>query len=414
MARIPALLAALWVVTALSGCAAGPRLPPPRVTDGSAVPLGFPADVRLESSDWPRMQREAPELLARLRQASAGGAIHILALSGGGAGAAFGAGALVGWSHTGTRPQFEVVTGVSAGALVAPLAFLGAGWDGELTAAFSVKASQQLLQRQWGGMILGTSLYRGEPLRDLVERFATPRLLAAVAAESAKGRLLLVATTNLDRESTVIWNLGAIAQQGGSAARELFCDVLVASASVPGVFPPVLIRVQQGTHVFEELHVDGGTTDSVFIAPEIVSIAPGLFGSMSGADAYILVNGQFGTALPPTRPQTVAIVKRSILATMRGSSRADAETALLTARQMGMRIQVSSIPDDYPFPGALDFEADSMQRLFNYGVRCGSAGRVWSTPLEALRRNSTLHVSSTGQEAVACPATGGLMAGPSP
>ncbi|HXI78096.1 MAG TPA: patatin-like phospholipase family protein, partial [Steroidobacteraceae bacterium] len=60
----------------------------------------------------------------QLRAAHAGRPLTILALSGGGAGGAFGAGAVVGLTRAGTRPVFDVVTGVSAGALVAPYAFL--------------------------------------------------------------------------------------------------------------------------------------------------------------------------------------------------------------------------------------------------------------------------------------------------
>src|SRR5882762_10566466 len=168
-------------------------------------------------------------------------------------GVAFGAGALVGWSRTGTRPDFQVVTGVSAGALLAPLAFLGPRWDATITDAFSGGRTQHLLQPRWIRALLGASVYRGEPLVKLVDHYVTDELLRAVAAESAKGRLLLVATTDLDHERTVIWDMGRIAAEGGARGRGLFRDVLVASASIPGVFPPVLIRVEESGIEFDEM-----------------------------------------------------------------------------------------------------------------------------------------------------------------
>ena len=174
--------------------------------------------------------------------------ISVLALSGGGADGAYGAGVLVGLDpSSGTRPEFQVVTGVSTGALIAPFAFLGPDWDGKLEEAFTGPAAGALLSpRGFGALLFGPSVYRGRPLERLVGHYVDDALLQAVARENARGRKLLVATTDLDRQETVIWNMGEIAASGGPQARRLFRDVLVASASVPGVFPPKLIEVRDG------------------------------------------------------------------------------------------------------------------------------------------------------------------------
>jgi len=155
-----------------------------------------------------------------------------------GAGAAFGAGALTGLSKAGIRPHFHVVTGVSAGALTAPFAFLGPEWDGELTESFSGQQSVKLVQFSLTGLLFGSSTFKGKPLADLVNHYATEEMLRAVAVEAAKGRLLLIATTDLDSERTVIWDMGAIAMHGGPAGLKLFRQVLIASASIPGLFRP--------------------------------------------------------------------------------------------------------------------------------------------------------------------------------
>jgi len=145
--------------------------------------------------------------------------------------------ALVGLARSDRRPQFSVVTGVSAGALLAPCAFLGPEWDGQLIDAYTSGRAEHLLQPRGLGAIFGSSAYRGSPLKHLVDHYLSDALIQAVAHEAASGRLLLVATTNVDTGETVVWDLGAIAMNGGSSAKALFRDVLVASARVPGMFP---------------------------------------------------------------------------------------------------------------------------------------------------------------------------------
>jgi predicted acylesterase/phospholipase RssA len=269
----------------LAGCMAPSRREAPPLAYRDAAPIGFARDIMYVDDARQESAGGATRLLWKARQAAMGQPLNILVLSGGGGGVAFGAGALVGWSRTGTRPEFQIVTGVSAGALLAPLAFLGPTWDAAVTEAFSGARTRDLLQPRWIDALFGASVYRGQPLVNFVNRYVSDDLLRAVAAESARGRLLLVATTDLDHERTVIWDMGRIAAEGGDLARRLFRDVLVASASAPGVFPPVLIRVQEAGVEFDEMHVDGGTTVPLFIAPTMAAKAPdeisGLQGRMS-------------------------------------------------------------------------------------------------------------------------------------
>src|SRR5262249_17439267 len=157
-------------------------------------------------------------------------------------------------------------------ALIAPFAFLGPDWDAKLTEAFRGEATKNLMISRGVGALFGTGVYQGRPLRKLVERFVTQDLVDAVGREAAKGRMLLVATTNLDREETQIWNMGAIAQQGGPRALALFRQVLTASASVPGVFPPVMIEVEKDGKKYQEMHVDGGASTPFLVAPDVAMI----------------------------------------------------------------------------------------------------------------------------------------------
>jgi hypothetical protein len=384
-----------WLI-ALTGCATTARREAPLVAYRDAAPMGFSRDVMYVDDGRDDSDGDAMRLLLKVREAAAGGPINVLALSGGGGGVAFGAGALVGWSRTGTRPDFQVVTGVSAGALLAPLAFLGPGWDATITDAFSGGQTQHLLQPHWIRALFAASVYGGEPLVRLVDHYVTDELLHAVAAETAKGRLLLVATTDLDHERTVIWDMGRIAAEGGVRGRRLFRDVLVASASIPGVFPPVLIRVEESGIEFDEMHVDGSTTAPFFIAPEIAAVAPGGFGELQGANVYVIVNAQLGGNAVTTPVHTVSIVKRGVNAALESSSRAAVEVALSVSNRSGMTLHVSHIPDDYPFTGLLDMRRVTMSALFEFGVRCATQESLWGSAAHALAgvRQSNLTIPS--------------------
>src|SRR3954471_14450302 len=153
----------------------------------------------------------------------------VLALSGGGSNGAYGAGVLAGWTKRGERPEFDIVTGVSTGALTAPFAFLGPSWDDRLTEAYTGKAAGKILKPRGLGMLFHPSVYSASGLKAVVDANVTDDLLQAVVAEHKRGRRLLIATTNLDTEETVIWDMGAIASRGDPTSRQLFKDVLVAS-----------------------------------------------------------------------------------------------------------------------------------------------------------------------------------------
>jgi predicted patatin/cPLA2 family phospholipase len=382
LVRLVCLLATLPI----AACTTVPRHPAPAMMAGLMAPVGFPSTVRFLGIDQRYQAAHSEELQTRVRAAMGAGPLNILAISGGGSGGAFGAGALVGLDRRAERPAFAIVTGVSTGALLAPFAFLGPEWDQQLTEAYASGLSEHLLQSRTFGYLFRSSIYKGEPLADLVNHFVTDTLIQAVARESAKGRLLLVATTYLDKGEAVIWDMGAIATQGGEAARTLFRDVLVASASIPGLFPPVLIHVESSGASYDEMHVDGGTTVPFFFAPEIAEIMPITFAELRGANLYILINGQLVTPQKTTANKTAAILKQSFAAQMNHSSRTALELSAAFAQLHGVNFRFSRIPSEYPFQGPLKFNPASMRALFDYGERCAADGHFWTTVEQALAR----------------------------
>jgi predicted acylesterase/phospholipase RssA len=345
--------------------------------------LDFPADVRFLSTDRASVEAKSTAALQRLSISSKDGMLRALVLSGGGAGGAFGAGALVGLSRRQERPHYDLVTGVSTGALIAPFAFLGSEWDSQLTEAFTNGQGEQMSVHGLLALPLGASR-RSAALTALVDRYVTPDLIRAVAREAGNGRLLWVATTDLDKEETVIWDLGAIAMRGGEPARKLFRDVVVASASIPGVFEPVLIHVQLGGRLYDEMHVDGNVSASLFIAPAAAYFALLDQRSLNGARVYVLINGQIIDAPETTPFKLRPIVARTFSVALKHMSRAQVVAVDQFAEKYRMSVQSTYLPFDYPKYSSADFRASTMRPLFQYGVRCAQSGRLWTTMDETM------------------------------
>jgi predicted acylesterase/phospholipase RssA len=376
-------------ILACSACVTKPRLDaPPSVAN--AAPVGFPLNMRTNSLEERFVKDRADSAIAQTAASETDGSFDILALSGGGAGGAFGAGVLSGLTKAGRRPTFEVVTGVSSGALMAPFAFLGSDWDNELKDAYTGGYAQSIKPPSMVGaafnLLFNTGALKVNPVRELVEHFATDRFIAAIAKAASTGRKLLVATTDLDNEETVIWNLGEIARQGGPKARQLFIDVLVASASVPGVFPPVLIDVAAGGKRYQEMHVDGGTSTPFIVLPNILNVIDYRSDHLKGGSIFVIFNSQLSDPSRTTAVNTADIAQRSFYTALNHLTRAALLEASSFAERNQMQFQFTVIPQEYPYAGSLDFGATAMGELFNYGEQCGVRGQVWLTPREAVAR----------------------------
>ena len=376
----------------------------------SDAPVGFDSYIRYVSSDPNAVKSRFSESLRHLRSTSHNYDLNILALSGGGAGGSFGAGALVGLSRSGKRPRFDIVTGVSAGALIAPFAFLGPQWDAKLDDYFSGKHSENFLVSRGIGMLSHPGIYQSEPLVKFVDDFVTDDMINAVATQAALGRMLLIATTDLDKEETVIWDMGKIAAHGGVAARELFRDVLVASASIPGVFEPIIIPVENAGVRHDEMHIDASATVPFFVAPALAYVLPLDSKIFKGANIYIIINGQLGGIPHTTELDTISILSRSFSAVLNHMARTQLALTSAFARRYDMNLFLTQIPLDYPFKGPLEFHESSSRELFKYSSGCAQNGQLWNTVEQSiahsekiLAKESKKNIPTEAPVTVSCP-----------
>jgi hypothetical protein len=305
-----------------------------------------------------------------------------LALSGGGADGAYGAGLLNGWTASGTRPTFAIVSGVSTGAIIAPYAFLGSQYDDTLREIYTSGIAESLLESpKIFQAVFGSGLFGNARLRELVARYVGPELLAQIAREHAKGRRLLVVTTDLDTQRSAIWDMGKIAAIGTPEALKLFRDVIAASASIPLVFPPILIEAEAHGERFQEMHVDGGVMTPVLTLPDAILFQGQRLPNTSRFDIYILVNNKLERDFEVVPNGTLDVTSRSLEAITKAQTRSVVLSTYEFARRNRVGFKLSYISRDYPASGAEGFNTAYMRALYQYGYDKASGGHAWtSTP----------------------------------
>jgi len=326
---------------------------------------------------------------------------NILILTGGGSYGAYPAGVLVGWSESGTRPVFDVVTGTSTGALIGSLAFLGPAYDAELRSAYTCMRNDDLYRkRRFPFSILSDSLADSAPLARVIANSITDERVKLMAAEYHKGRRFYVGTSDLDTRRSVIWDVSAMAARDTPGDRELIRNVLLASASVPGFFPPVKIPITVDGVRHVERHIDGVTSSSMFFAPPWVppeQRANLPAGWLYGSDIYILVAGKLYADPSPVKARTVSIASQAVSTILYDQTRGDLQRMFLLSILTGMNYNVSSIPDELTAPeSSTDFKPEEMRPLFEAGVAWAKTNRKWrETPPGYERGESAKYRSGT-------------------
>jgi hypothetical protein len=390
IAAIRATVIVACVVVGLAGCTTLPRNAVPIEVMSEAVIPGMP-EVR---AAWGRSGAavEADLALSFLQESPSDfpvgpdGYVHYahLALSGGGANGAFGAGFLNGWTRSGNRPVFKIVTGVSTGALMAPFAFLGPKYDDALREFYTTTASRNIFQMLSivPQLLGGESFADTGPLKALIAQHVDAEFLREIARAHENGRRLYIGTTDLDSQRFVVWNMGLIATSGRPEALELFRTVMLASASVPVAFPPVLFDVEARGRRFDEMHVDGGVLANVFYNGGLFSFSAARAGVGRGSgreDIYIIHNGQLLPVPVETTRSLRGIALRVFASATKAAVVGDLFRIFAVATLEGAGFFWITIPEGVELVGEQLFDPVLMGRLYDLGFASAQAGQRWLT-----------------------------------
>lgn len=403
LCRLVSVLASLIGVGLVAGCSIPPRAPAvPSSYTVQALPLGIPNARFFADGDPAPMiaearqaiEREQAVLRATGKPATPLPPAFFLAVSGGGDNGAFGAGLINGWTTTGTRPAFRMVTGVSTGALIAPFAFLGPAYDPALREVYTTMTPDRVfLRRRLTAALFSDAMADSSPLAETIAHYANQRMFDAIAEEYGKGRLLMIGTTDLDAQRPVIWNIGAIAASGHRKSLELFRKILLASASIPGAFQPVLIDVEIDGVQFQEMHVDGGAIAQLFLYPG--SIDPTVLPTRrSSQTAYIIRNARLDPDHAEIERRTISIAGRAIATMLQASGYNDVVRTYFLTKRDGLDYNLAYIGADFRMPRAGPFDQAYMRALFDYGYDQAVAGRPWHNAPPGL------HTTRTERQAV--------------
>ena len=306
---------------------------------------------------------------------------NVLVLSGGGANGAYTAGVLNGWTASGTRPQFDVVTGISTGALIAPFAFLGSDYDATLRHSYTSAKESDIFKRRWLPELLwADSLADSTPLKCKIASEITPDVVAQVAEAHRAGRRLYVGTTDLDTKRLVVWDMGAIACRENINKLGLFRDVLLASASVPGLLPPVDVQIDIDGTKYTELHVDGGVAAALFLQPAMVGVTSEqeVANTPDDSHVYVVVAGQLQLPRRAVKRRLTKVVEESIGGVLQSQLEGDLLKTYLLARFAGADFALTSVPKDNSFESSpLAFDPVMMRKLFDTGYEHAATRKGW-------------------------------------
>lgn len=381
---------AVTLICSLAACTPETRAPVLEAEIGRSAPYGIPGVLRVWGDAIGKGQREAirMEMITRAkrlhaRAMSAGERLVEtgLALSGGGADGAFGAGLLNGWSERGDRPEFDVVSGVSTGAIIGLFAFLGPDYDASLRELYTAYSTADLLEPSpFVALLGGSAMSNPAAYNELIDQYVSAEIVEAIAVEAERGRVLLIGTTNLDAARPVIWNVTAIAETRHPEAVTLIRDLVRASSAIPAVFPPVVIPVEtEDGRTRDELHVDGGATQQVmlFSAEVPVTDVDRALGVEVDRILYVVVNNSLEKPYEPVNLGVLSIAGKAVSSLIGGSGTGDLYKIYAITERDRTKFRVLWVPPDFDVLAKEPFDREYMRALYELGQDIGQTGASW-------------------------------------
>jgi predicted acylesterase/phospholipase RssA len=393
----------------LAGCGSSPRKPAMSDLNIQAAQIDGLSEIRFVPSTKAGIDAYMRELkiIVPKRGHDESRASNYLSLSGGGDNGAFGAGLLSGWSRQGSRPEFDQVVGISTGALVAPFAFLGTAYDERLKTVFTTTTPADIYKdRNLISVLMGESLADNTPLFHLIRKTIDADTLEHIAAEyEQKGRLLLLGTTNIDTGQLVIWNMGKIASLRTETAASLFHRIMLASAAVPGVFPPELFEATLDGKAYHELHVDGGLSVQIYLYPAAVSKAAQESGIVKPRkrQAYIIRNARISVEQTNTEVSSLGVLSKSYKKILQAQGVGNLYQIYQIANRDKVGFNLAFIGDDFNAPHPTEFDQEYMQALYDYGFNKALAGYPWGKSPPGFDQSTREDIDALSQQPKAKP-----------
>ncbi|EKD70254.1 MAG: hypothetical protein ACD_46C00585G0003 [uncultured bacterium] len=366
--------------------------PLPKNLESHAEVPGFPGVRAWGDVHSDDLEKSAVESINQERKANhgkLGTEVNALALSGGGADGAFGAGIVYGWSKAKKMPKFKIVTGISTGALIAPFAFLSPRYDEKMKTVYTSMSDKDIYS-QYSLFTIAlafmhikelSSLADSKPLAQLIAKVVDEKMLREIAAEHRKGRRLLIGTTQLDAQRLVIWDMGQIANSRRKNALALFRKILLSSASIPVSFPPQYFDVVADGKNYKEMHVDGGVEAQTMLLESALypfsSLGAVLKGTPRHRTMYIIRNDKVKPVWEDVKPQLKYIALRSISSLIRSQGIGDFYRLYAYSQRFDIDYNLAYIPPAFNVEAKSEFDQYYMTKLFGFASKLGSSDIAW-------------------------------------
>ena len=383
------LLLSLGIALLFSACATRPT--PLPEAHAQKLPWGA-IDLDINSKDKCSIKNSLGSVLTQKAQrySKKNGSVpfDILTLTGGGSRGAFGTGLILGWTDKGNIPKFDIITGISTGAVMAPFIFLGEEELKKVEYFYTKMHTENVFVSTWSSFFGYGYIMNAKPLKKLFKKNFDKAFLDKVTQEHKKGRRLYIGTTNIDTGQLTVWDMGAIASSDREDKYQRFADIVYASSALPVYLPPQYMSVDVDGKDYYQMHIDGGIYAQVFMIGLLVNWGEVLeFDKSDNTDfnvtLYTVANRKYRQRdiYQPVEQAPFSIIEAYVLTEMDLLFDRSVYRLYKSCEKKGFKFRMASIPDKMPdvITVPTEFKPKEMIELFNIGYQLGKTDIPWKT-----------------------------------